>query len=199
MIKADLYGALARGYCSKKNCSKTVDPDLIEAMAEEILLLYCQKKGDFMGTENKIQECKCEDKNTDYHLTTCCQKRKVEERNITSKLGTLHISGELNIKDFQRDLEKIINCHSKENTSNTPDWIIASYLVRCLDVFDDCVNLRERYYGRQLIKEPIPIVKPSETLTALLCGPLGNIAIDCCIEEKRMLKNAIQKIKDAGL
>ena len=55
MIKADLYGALSRGYCSEKNRSKTVDPDLIEAMADEILLLYCQKKGDFMGTENKIQ------------------------------------------------------------------------------------------------------------------------------------------------
>lgn len=75
MIKSDLYGALSRGYCSKKNSSKTVDPDLIEAMADEILLLYCQKKGDFMGTENKIQECKCEDKTTNYHLTVCCKER----------------------------------------------------------------------------------------------------------------------------
>ena len=45
MIKPDLYGALSRGYCSKKNSSKTVDPDLIEAMAEEILLLYCKTQG----------------------------------------------------------------------------------------------------------------------------------------------------------
>ena len=186
MIKADLYGALSRGYCSEKNRSKTVDPDLIEAMVDEILLLYCQKKGDFMGTENKIQECKCEDKTTNYHLTVC-------------EKGMKNDDGTLNKKDFQYDLEKLINCHSKENTSNTPDWVIASYLVRCLDGFNDCINLRERYYGRHLIKEPIPIVKPSETLTALLCGPLGNIVIDCCIEEKRMIKEAIQKIKVAGL
>lgn len=171
MIKSDLYGALSRGYCSKKNSSKIVDPDLIEAMADEVLLLYCQKRGDFMGTENKISECK----------------------------GIKSDDSTLNKKDFQHDLEKLINCHSKENTSNTPDWVIASYLVMCLDVFNNCINLRERYYGRQLIEQPIPTMKPSETLTALLCGPLGNIAIDCCIEEKRMLKEAIQKIKLAGL
>ena len=45
MIKSDLYGALARGYCSEKNSSKQVDPDLIEAMADELLLLYCKTQG----------------------------------------------------------------------------------------------------------------------------------------------------------
>jgi hypothetical protein len=55
----------------------------------------------------------------------------------------------LNIKDFQKDLEELINHHSKENGSNTPDWVLASYLVRCLEVFDSCIELRERYYGRE--------------------------------------------------
>jgi hypothetical protein len=45
MIKADLYGALSRGYCSEKNSSKIVDPDLIESMADEVLLLYCKNQG----------------------------------------------------------------------------------------------------------------------------------------------------------
>jgi hypothetical protein len=49
MIKSDLYGALARGYCSEKNSGKTVDPDLIEAMAEEILLLYTKNQGSLEG------------------------------------------------------------------------------------------------------------------------------------------------------
>jgi hypothetical protein len=40
MILSDLLGALARGYCSEKNSSKTVDPDLIEAMAEEVQKRY---------------------------------------------------------------------------------------------------------------------------------------------------------------
>jgi hypothetical protein len=40
MIKSDLLGALARGYCSDKNSGKIVDPDLIEAMAEEVQNLF---------------------------------------------------------------------------------------------------------------------------------------------------------------
>ena len=40
MIKSDLYGALARGYCSEKNSSKILDPDLIEAMAKEVIFAW---------------------------------------------------------------------------------------------------------------------------------------------------------------
>jgi hypothetical protein len=43
MIKADLYGALSRGYCTEKNKHKVVDPDLIEAMANEVILLFRDK------------------------------------------------------------------------------------------------------------------------------------------------------------
>lgn len=53
-------------------------------------------------------------------------------------------------------------------------------------------------YADDSIKLPVPIVKPSEALTALLCGPVGNVVVGS-IEEKRMLKDAIQKIKEAGL
>lgn len=53
-------------------------------------------------------------------------------------------------------------------------------------------------YADDSIKLPVPIVKPSEVLTALLCGPVGNVVVGS-IEEKRMLKDAIQKIKEAGL
>lgn len=53
-------------------------------------------------------------------------------------------------------------------------------------------------YADDSIKLPVPIVKPSEVLTALLCGPVGNVVVGS-IEEKRMLREAIQKIKEAGL
>lgn len=95
---------------------------------------FCRTK--IRGTENKIQDCKCEDKTTNYHLTVCEKGMKNDD----------HC---LNIKNFQKDLEKLINRHSKENGSNTPDWVLASYLVRCLEVFDACIELRERYYGRE--------------------------------------------------
>jgi len=36
----EIRGALARGYCSKENEHKVLDPDLIEAMAIEIDKLF---------------------------------------------------------------------------------------------------------------------------------------------------------------
>lgn len=41
-----------------------------------------------------------------------------------------------------------INCESRENASNTPDFILASYLVQCLESFEAAVNAREKWYGR---------------------------------------------------
>ena len=49
---------------------------------------------------------------------------------------------------FRRDLSEVLNKHSIENGSNTPDFILASYLTRCLSAWDDAVYARERWYGR---------------------------------------------------
>lgn len=50
---------------------------------------------------------------------------------------------------FEADLEEIINKNSKENKSDTPDFILAQYLKRCLCAFDSAVNQREIWYGRK--------------------------------------------------
>lgn len=51
-------------------------------------------------------------------------------------------------KDFRHELECLINRYSKENGSNTPDFVLADYLNDCLNAFDMAVNLREKYFGR---------------------------------------------------
>ncbi len=51
---------------------------------------------------------------------------------------------------FRSDLESIINRHSQENGSNTPDFILAEYLQACLRAFDLAVVARERWYGREM-------------------------------------------------
>ncbi len=38
--------------------------------------------------------------------------------------------------EFKKALEKLLNIHSMENRSNTPDFILAAYLKACLDAFD---------------------------------------------------------------
>lgn len=50
--------------------------------------------------------------------------------------------------EFRKELEEVINRHSKENNSNTPDWILALYLENCLGNFDTAIRLRAEWYGR---------------------------------------------------
>lgn len=50
--------------------------------------------------------------------------------------------------EFRKELESLINKHSKENGSDTPDYILAEYLLGCLSTFDMAVNNRERWYNR---------------------------------------------------
>jgi len=50
--------------------------------------------------------------------------------------------------DFEKEIINVINCNSKENDSNTPDFILAQYLISCLDAFNQAVQQRENWYGR---------------------------------------------------
>lgn len=49
---------------------------------------------------------------------------------------------------FLKDLERLINGYSRENPSNTPDYILAQYLLGCLIAFETAVQQRETWYGR---------------------------------------------------
>lgn len=48
---------------------------------------------------------------------------------------------------FRRDLKGLLNSYSMENGSNTPDGILADYLLACLDAFDKAVNTRHKWFG----------------------------------------------------
>ncbi len=50
--------------------------------------------------------------------------------------------------DFEIDLMVVINKHSQENGSGTPDFVLAEYLVGCLDTYNKTVSARETWYGR---------------------------------------------------
>ena len=51
--------------------------------------------------------------------------------------------------EFKKELEQLINKFSKENGSNTPDFILAEYLANCLFIFDTAVNRREIWFGHE--------------------------------------------------
>ena len=52
---------------------------------------------------------------------------------------------------FDKELERLINKHSMEHGSNTPDFLLAEYLWSCLVVFNVAVVKREEWYGRSVM------------------------------------------------
>ena len=51
--------------------------------------------------------------------------------------------------DFIKDLESLINKYSQEAGSDTPDFILASYLYNCLKAFNSALVERTRWYSQQ--------------------------------------------------
>lgn len=49
-------------------------------------------------------------------------------------------------RNFRKELESLLNRYSKENGSDTPDFILAEYLEGCLDAFDVAVCRRTEWY-----------------------------------------------------
>lgn len=49
--------------------------------------------------------------------------------------------------NFKEELTNLINTHSKENDSNTPDFILAEYIEGCLKVFSKTTKQRELWYS----------------------------------------------------
>lgn len=54
---------------------------------------------------------------------------------------------------FREELQHLINKHSMENGSDTPDFILARFLADVLDTFDSAIDRRERWYGRPSLNE----------------------------------------------
>jgi hypothetical protein len=62
---------------------------------------------------------------------------------------------------FHQELVELINRHSMERYSGTPDWILGDMLMGVLRTYDLAMHYRERYYGR-----PAPFYGSDTPLTA---------------------------------
>lgn len=65
--------------------------------------------------------------------------------------------------EFSDELRATLNRHCRESASNTPDYILAEFLLRCLDAFDFAVMTREGWYGQHHVPGGGPSTEaPSE-------------------------------------
>lgn len=59
------------------------------------------------------------------------------------------------MSDLGDEITELLNKHSRENASDTPDFILAEYLLGCLEAFELAVSRRESWHGR-----PAPDAQP---------------------------------------
>ena len=53
----------------------------------------------------------------------------------------------MNKELFKADLQELINRYSIEQDSNTPDYLLAEYLIKCLDNYASIINGKDNWYG----------------------------------------------------
>lgn len=49
--------------------------------------------------------------------------------------------------NFEKQLEVLLNKTSQENGSDTPDFILARYLINCMKAYNKATNRRDKWYG----------------------------------------------------
>lgn len=54
---------------------------------------------------------------------------------------------------LRREIASVLNRHSMEKHSNTPDFILAKYLTNCLRAFDIAMQEREVYFNQDIKHE----------------------------------------------
>lgn len=58
--------------------------------------------------------------------------------------------------NFVKELQHLINKHSQENRSDTPDFILAKYIQMCLEAFAVVVRERDAWWGKTPAKTALP-------------------------------------------
>ena len=51
---------------------------------------------------------------------------------------------------LQKKIKDLLNSESRESESNTPDYILANYLLNCLRAYEAAVQQRENWWGAPL-------------------------------------------------
>lgn len=54
--------------------------------------------------------------------------------------------------NFRRELEALLNKYSQENGSDSPDFVLAQFLIDSLIAWNGAMGLREAFYGRTVSK-----------------------------------------------
>ncbi|OFW61754.1 MAG: hypothetical protein A2Z35_05850 [Actinobacteria bacterium RBG_19FT_COMBO_36_27] len=71
---------------------------------------------------------------------------EIDKIRILGDEYTFVIHIELVNSGFEKELSDLINRHSLENGSDTPDFVLAKYLSDCLTTFNKAIEKRDEWY-----------------------------------------------------
>ena len=57
-------------------------------------------------------------------------------------------------KTFYEELKDLLNKHSQEQSSDTPDFILVEYMIDCLNSYVKAVNARDEHFGVDMFDKP---------------------------------------------
>lgn len=57
-------------------------------------------------------------------------------------------------EEFRKELAGLLNRYSQENGGDTPDWILADYLIGCLNVWNNGLRMRDKWWGFRPWSQP---------------------------------------------
>ena len=69
-----------------------------------------------------------------------------KEHSMTDEDADIAVKMDINKTGFRAELQTLINRHSVENGSDTPDFILADYMADCLNAYDMAVIRRTMWY-----------------------------------------------------
>ena len=84
-----------------------------------------------------------------------CNRRSDDK---ASKKFIEELVKEIDMNNFEAELTALINKYSLENGSDTPDFILADFLIGCLESWNNNVSERSAWYGNKT-KVPESVVK----------------------------------------
>lgn len=95
--------------------------------------------------------------NTQISVAAPTQKRVPSLASCTNFMTERH-------KRLTVEISNLLNKYSAENGSDTPDFILAEYLMGCLAAYDKAVQTREKWYGRIAVPVDVPPGAPSDVI-----------------------------------
>lgn len=93
--------------------------------------------------------------------------------------------GKTLISSLADDISAALNRHSAENESNTPDFVLAKFLLGCLQAWDNGTRERERWYGRSPNDGPFGAAPPSAWQLIATCATCEHSDIHGFCEQLR--------------